>query len=379
MEEMREDAVKLLTELLELPTVNSKDDEGALAEYLSSYFHTHGIRNRVQRIDAVHGNVTAWIEGEDSSRTILLNGHLDTVPYGDLERWKTDPAKAVQKDGRIYARGVSDMKSGLGAMVYAMTHLKDKPRTNIQFIGTCDEERSGLGAQMILKEALLMDCDFWLIGEPTDLKLGTAHKGCLWLKLIVRGKTGHGAYPEKGVNAIHYMYRIAEDIKNYVYGFCHPLLGTATAQVDMIQGGIAPNMTADLCEAVMDIRMVPGLTTEMIIARGTEMVKALKKEAPELSAEFHMVNNRRAFEIDGEEAHVKKLRDLLVKYGYAGEEIGINFFTDASVLAEKDYTRNVLLFGPGNPAMAHQPDEYVEVSKYLDAIGILKDLFLSLP
>lgn len=377
MEEMREDAVKLLTELLELPSVNSRDDEGAMAEYLSSYFDAHGIENQVQRIDAAHGNVTAWMEGEDRSRTILLNGHLDTVPYGELERWKTDPAKAVQKDGRIYARGASDMKSGLAAMVYAMTHLKDKPRTNIQFIGTCDEERSGLGAQMILKEAFLMDCDFWLIGEPTDLKLGMAHKGCLWLKLIVRGKTGHGAYPEKGVNAILYMYRIAEDIKNYVYGFYHPLLGTATAQIDMIQGGIAPNMTADLCEAVMDIRMVPGLTTEMIIARGTEAVEALKKEAPELSVEFHGINNRRAFEIDGEEAHVKNLRDLLVTYGYTGEEIGINYFTDASVLAEKDYTRNVLLFGPGNPAMAHQPDEYVEVSKYLDAIGILKDLFLN--
>lgn len=370
---MKEDAVKFLEALLNIPSVNGRDDESAVAEYLSAYFKEHGIESRVQRIDGTHANVLAFIEGEDTSETSVWNGHLDTVPYGSLSQWNTEPGKVTETDGKLYARGASDMKSGLAAMAYALSHLGKKPKTNIQFIGTCDEEKGGLGAERALSEKVLPEYRFLLIGEPTGMRLGTAHKGCLWLKIQVKGKTGHGAYPEKGVNAIHYLYRLAEEIKAYVYGFQNPVLGSATAQIDMINGGVAPNMTADLCEAVMDIRMVPGLTTEMILAHGKAVLSALQQEAPQLSAEFTAQNDRRAFEISDEEPEVKTLRALLKAHGFSGENIGINFFTDASVLARTELSKKVLLFGPGDPALAHQPNEFVETEKYLKAIEILKE------
>lgn len=368
----KEEAVKLLKELLEVPSVNSKDDEGAPAEYLAAYFQAHGVEASVQRIDEKHANVLAFVEGKDTSRTDVWNGHIDTVPYGDLEKWETDPKKAVEKDERIYARGASDMKSGAAAMVYALTHLSEKPAHSIRFIGSCDEEKNGLGAQYALEQGSCGKYDFLLIGEPTDMKLGTAHKGCLWLKLIVKGKTGHGAYPEKGVNAIHYAYRLADGLIKYVYGFSYPALGTSTAQIDMISGGVAPNMTADTCEAVMDIRMTPGLTTEMILAHAKELLSELQKEAPLLTARFEPLTNRRAFEISDEDADVAALRGLLKGQGYQGENIGIKFFTDASIFAAKEPERRVLLLGPGDPSMAHQPNEYVEIQKYLDCIEVLQ-------
>ena len=118
-------AVELLKELLTIRSVNGRDDEGAVAEYLCKYFKQSGISAHVQRIDATHANVLAELEGESDGAPIFWNGHLDTVPYGDTGEWKTDPAVPVERDGFLYARGASDMKSGLAAMVYALCEYKN--------------------------------------------------------------------------------------------------------------------------------------------------------------------------------------------------------------------------------------------------------------
>ena len=139
-------AVKLLKELLTIRSVNGRDDEGAVAEYLCKYFEQSGISAHIQRIDATHANVLAELEGESDGAPIFWNGHLDTVPYGE---WKTDPAVPVERDGFLYARGASDMKSGLAAMVYALCEYKKSGRPvphTIHFLGTCDEEKGGIGA-----------------------------------------------------------------------------------------------------------------------------------------------------------------------------------------------------------------------------------------
>ena len=147
--------MELLKELLTIRSVNGRDDEGAVAEYLCKYFEQSGISAHIQRIDATHANVLAELEGESDDAPIFWNGHLDTVPYGDTGEWKTDPAVPVERDGFLYGRGASDMKSGLAAMVYALCEYKKSGRPvphTIHFLGTCDEEKGGIGAREILKE-----------------------------------------------------------------------------------------------------------------------------------------------------------------------------------------------------------------------------------
>lgn len=369
-------ALDLLKTVLAIPSVNGEHDEGAVADYLAAYLRRCGVEAQVNRIDERRANLVAFIAGKDSAVTELWNGHMDTVPYGSLEQWETDPGVPVESEGRLYARGASDMKSGLCAMVYALSHLPGKPAHNIRFLASCDEERNGLGAELAVREGLVDGCDFMLIGEPTGMRPGIAHKGCLWLKISVTGKTSHGAYPKDGVNAIHYLYMLAQDIIRYVESFVHPLLGSSTAQIDQICGGIAPNMTADSCEAVLDIRMIPGLTADMVLAHASGQLALYQAEASALRAVFTLLNHRRAFEIDEEDKTVVSMVRLLQTHGYAGSALGINFFTDASVLARTALDKRVLLFGPGEPAMAHQPNEYVELKQYLDAIEILKEFAL---
>lgn len=203
-----------MVELLEIPSVNHQDSELKKAEFIASYLQCGGIDARVERIDALRGNVVAWVPGRDSSRTMVWNGHIDTVPYGSLDDWSTDPFKAVQKDGRLYGRGTSDMQSGMAAMMYALTHLEGQPFCNIQFIATCDEEKGGAGAKDVCRKSqMVQDNELVLIGEPTILQLGMAQKGCLWLEMEVLGRASHGAYPSKGVNAIEQCMKLADGIR----------------------------------------------------------------------------------------------------------------------------------------------------------------------
>lgn len=366
-----EEAVQFLEEILRIPSVNGEHDEGKVAEYLHQYFSRHGIESRIDRLDAKRANVIAFVPGREAE-TMIWNGHVDTVEYGDRQKWQTDPQIPVRRDGRIYARGASDMKSGLAAMVYALTHLPGRPRKSIQFLGTCDEERGGAGAQAVLDKGQMKPAELILVGEPTGMGLGIAQKGCLWLEIKVKGKTGHGAYPEKGINAIERLYALTERLRRYVLDFSHPYLGRSTMQINKIEGGIAANMTADTCRAILDIRMTPPLTAEDIISQAEEILQELQQESPDLSMEFAVLNRRRAIQLDPEGAWAESWADLLRKKGYSGDKIGINFFTDASVLAAQKPEQAVLLFGPGEPEMAHQPNEYVDIQKYADAVELLQ-------
>lgn len=247
-------AVELLKELLTIRSVNGRDDEGAVAEYLCKYFEQSGISAHIQRIDATHANVLAELEGESDDAPIFWNGHLDTVPYGDTGEWKTDPAVPVERDGFLYGRGASDMKSGLAAMVYALCEYKKSGRPvphTIHFLGTCDEEKGGIGAREILKEVPETSIGTLLIGEPTGCRLGVAQKGCLWLEIEAHGKTSHGAYPQEGCNAVEQAMALTGEIETYVKSFTPP----GSRRIDR-----AGNADFRRCGAKYDAGHLPGFS-----------------------------------------------------------------------------------------------------------------------
>ena len=371
-------SIALLKEILAIPSVNGADNEGAVAEFIANYLKEKHIDAFVQQIDETHANIIAKLEGK-SSETVVWNGHLDTVPYGNTEEWNTDPSIPVERNGRIYARGASDMKSGLAAMVYLLGEIGEsgeKPEQTILFLGTCDEEKSGLGAEKILEEIDLSSGSLLLIGEPTGCKLGVAQKGCIWAQLNISGKTSHGAYPEEGYNAVEYGMKIVCRIKKWVTEYEHRLLGTATAQVTMIQGGIAPNMTPDFAEILLDIRIVPGISAEDVEKKIKKICREEVEETNgEVKFEVRIKNARRAIEIAEEERWLKEFKAYFKQNGAETEEIGINYFTDASILTKKESEIPVLLFGPGEPRLAHKPNEFVELEKYEKYIEILGEIF----
>jgi succinyl-diaminopimelate desuccinylase len=378
-EREQDDALVLLQNILEIPTVNGVSDEAVLAKYLQQYFKNHGIESMVQIVDEKRSNLIVDIPGINSDKLMVWNGHLDTVPYGNLNGWETDPSKPTILDDKVYARGASDMKSGLAAMVYLICHMKTEdilPHCNIRFIATCDEESGGTGASKVLQEDYLGVPSVMIIGEPTDCNIGIAQKGCLWLKLQINGKTSHGAYPHEGINAIQFAVEICKELKSFIQKFTHPLLKESTAEITSINGGIAPNMIPDTCEIIMDIRMTPDLGVNKILHKLDEICSKYQEQKEQrLQISYEVLNQRPPVHTTEENEWVVLLKGIVSEQGLSGKMMGINYFTDASIFIENNRDYPVILFGPGCPNMAHKPNEFVKTSQYYKAIEILSNLY----
>ena len=373
-----QEAIQLLKDLMEIRTVNGKDGEKPAAEYICQYLSSRGIKVFVQDIGEERGNVIALIPGEETGEGMIWNGHLDTVDYGELESWDTEPWATVIENGCLFGRGASDMKSGLAAMVYVLGKLGEtgkKPGTSIQFLGTCDEERGGAGARAVISGGHMMEGAVLLIGEPTGCTVGIAQKGCIWLELEVRGKTSHGAYPEEGCNAVTCAYEAAERLGGWIREHDHPVLGSATAQITEIRGGIQPNMTPDLCTVLMDIRTEPGLTYESIHSRLETVFQEISRKYGSIPSLVTRIKNHRiSIEADKSSKGVSRLVKSMEAAGIREAYSGISYFTDASILAEGKEGLTTVLFGPGSADMAHKPNECVQLEKYLRAIQALTNL-----
>lgn len=368
----------LLKKILSISSVNGEDNECEIAKFIYQYLKERYVQVSIQHIDNRHANVLAIVPGK-KNQTVIWNGHLDTVPYGEIEEWDTDPKVPKEIAGKIYARGASDMKSGLAAMVYLLGEIGingEKPEYTICFWGTCDEEKGGIGAQKILEQNDMPKAELLLIGEPTGCRLGVAQKGCLWIEISIQGITSHGAYPWEGCNAIEYGMEMFLLLKEWVENIEHEILGNSTIQITMITGGIAPNMTPDYAKFLLDIRTVPGLDAQMILKKIEKTGEALYVESGRrVGFDVQVLNERCAIEMKEGDEWLTYVKKCLEQNGERAEEIGINYFTDASILTEKYKEIPVLLFGPGEPHMAHKPNEYVEIEKYKEYIRLLCLIF----
>ena len=243
-----------------------------------------------------------------------------------------------------------------------------KPRETVRFVGTCDEEKGGAGAAAILEGNLFGDPDFLLIGEPTDCQLGIAQKGCIWLELTVKGKTCHGAYPWMGINAAEIGFELCQQIKTYVSCMEHPVLSQATASITQVHGGVANNMIPDEVRFIMDVRTVPGVSHEKLLQEIDSLKQVMEISYPGLEVKVQILNERIPVEISRGHHRAKQLRKAAERAtGKVPEDMGINFFTDASVFLRKKQVPT-LLFGPGSPALCHKTDESMELARYYEAI-----------
>ena len=370
---------KLLFDILNMDTQNPPGNERILADYVKEYLKDAPCGAEIQDLGGGRANVFARVRGRRAGNALLLNGHLDTVPNGS--GWQTDPQRAVVRDGRVYARGASDMKSGLAAMLYAFRELAlsgVRPLHDVLFLGTCDEESSGMGAQAAAEAGLLEGVDTILIGEPTDLGLGLAAKGCLWLRLRAEGRASHGAYPQRGVNAIDALYDYTRRVKAAVEGGAHPLLGGATATLTKIQGGVKANMVPDCAEALMDARTLPGCDHGALLEGLHDLSEACCREWEGLRLFIEVENNRMPVQARPDSPLAGAMDRLWTRrHGRPMARTGTAFFSDASVfLRYRDC--DVVQFGPGESALAHTPNESVALAAYRQAVELWRDLLKAL-
>lgn len=381
---MVRDVETLLRELIALPSVNpaflpagdERAGEWRVADFLVSLAAQAGLPVDFQEVPSLRGstaqrraNLLVRLEpaGRPKKR-ILLAPHLDTVGAESFQ--------VRVENGRMYGRGACDTKGSVAAMFTALlqvaqSHLRPR-ETEVVFVGLVDEENGQEGSRAFAKSAL--KGDLAIIGEPTELKVVTAHKGDLWLKLITKGRAAHGSRPDLGSNAVHQMARVIDLLETKYQQSLkrkrHAILGSATVNVGAVRGGTQPNIVPARCEIDIDRRTIPG---EKDAAVQREIIEFIRREG----LKVELLNSKAAACMPLETAPRLPLVQQFMDIVRQPRPCGVDFFSDAAIIAQGG-TPSVV-FGPGNIAQAHTANEWISLRSLDRATRSLVRFLQSLP
>ncbi|MEF8886444.1 MAG: M20/M25/M40 family metallo-hydrolase [Haloarculaceae archaeon] len=297
VEAHREELVDLALDLLALDTTNPPGHTGEAVALLESALDVPGVETERVAADPAKPNLLARLPGA-SDRTLLYNGHLDTVPF-EADRWSRDP-RGERVDGRLYGRGATDMKGAVAAMALALRAFAEtgtEPPADLLVALVSDEEVGGDAGLPALLEAGRLEADGCVIGEPTCAgdrhSVTVADRGSIWLTVEATGEAAHGSRPVLGENAIDRLYEAVRTIRERFgtrelsvdpamepvvaesVAYYAPSMGEANARdlfrypsvnLGTIEGGEAVNTVPESARAQLDIRLTAGVETRDVLS-----------------------------------------------------------------------------------------------------------------
>ncbi len=366
--EERERLVSFLQDLVRIPSPSTR--EGPLAERIVAEMKRLGFRD--VRVDRV-GNVIGWVGGEEGP-TLMLNGHMDTVRVSDAQAWTHDPFGAEIDGGRLYGLGSCDMKGGLAAMVYGafLLHRAGLPQKG-RVVVACvvqEEPSEGLGSRILIEEERVRP-DWVLIAEPSNLQVARGQRGRLELKVTVYGRSAHASQPHLGENAVYAAARLVFGLELLAGQLGDdPFLGPGTLAVTEIRSQAGSrNAIPDRCDLIIDRRLTLGETEAMALAEVQRVITRegirADVEVTEYAATSYTGYPCRAREFYSpwvvEEDHPLVVALVRAVKAQLGKRPRIGYWEFST---EGTYTAGVagiptVGFGPGDPRLAHAPDEWV--------------------
>jgi succinyl-diaminopimelate desuccinylase len=373
------EVLELTRELLRVDTVNPPGNERAAAEMALAYAKRFGLDGRLALLDDGRANLHLVLPGTGARAPLMYCGHFDTVPLGAAAWTRPPHAAEVDDDGVLWGRGAVDMKGGVAAMLVGMATLARAEVAlpgDVHFLGTAGEEVDCAGARAALDSGALDGVANLVIAEPTDLDLVVAHKGALFLELTTYGRAAHGAMPEQGVNAITHMMSLLERLRTLDAELpAHTLLGGATLNVGTIEGGSVVNIVPDRCTARVDVRTVPGIDHPALVARLERLLDELGATLTGFRAGMSVTGDYPPVGTPVDQPLVRAATHVLgTVLGRSPELRGVSYFSDGSILQPVTGVPT-LLCGPGDPNLAHQTDERVDVR----ALEQAAEIFTMLP
>jgi succinyl-diaminopimelate desuccinylase len=266
------------------------------------------------------------------------------------------------------------MKSGVAAMLVAaraLSEMRQQLRGDLILAMTAGEEVGMTGAQQVAAWPELGDVAAIIISEPTDNTVGLAERGVLWIELTTHGQTAHGSTPHLGRNAINMMRRLLDAVDRVRIPFArHPILGDFTYSLDTIQGGTVNNVVPDRCVASLDLRTVPGQDHNSILRHFEALIGELTESEPEFSAEVHSPFSLPAIETPADHPAVADFTEAVAAATGRPAAGGIVRFATEAAIFVPALQLPVIVYGPGDPDLAHQPDENVAIGKMLEAARV---------
>ena len=368
-----------LADLVRINSINSSYEGGPgerdVATYVRHFFEQRGILVWEQEVFPNRPNVIARLPGRDPSRRIVLEAHMDTVSAKGMTIPPFDPRI---EDGKMFGRGACDTKAGLATMMHAVASLKEEgitPPCDVLLAAVVDEEFSYRG---VVKLCDGLRADAAIVAEPTEMRCVIATKGVIRWRILVHGKAAHSSRPQLGVNAITHMARLVLALEEDAQRLAqkpHHLLGPATCNVGVINGGVQVNFVPDECVIEIDRRLLPGERTADVLVHYQSILDDLKQRFPDLDAEMEspMLTDE-ALETSSDAAVVHTASSVLSSMGLNGEPCGVPFGCDASKLSRAGIPS--IVFGPGSIDRAHAAVEYVELDQVEQALEFYRSFLL---
>ncbi|MGV6839422.1 MAG: acetylornithine deacetylase [Planktomarina sp.] len=364
-------ARQLLDRLVAFPTV-SRDSNLDLIAFVESYLQAHGISSiRVPSPCGQKAGLVAHV-GPNVEGGVVLSAHVDVVPV-DGQAWETNPFEVVEKNGRLYGRGTTDMKGFVAQALYAMVAAKGMDlQRPLQLALSRDEEIGLLGAADVAQALLdnFAKARGVIVGEPTQMQVVSGHKSCDNFTVHVRGAEMHSSRLFEGVSAIYVASQLVEWCRkrNEESQAATPSPIAAlydppftTLHVGMINGGTAHNITAKDCTFSIDLRCVGDERLDDWMARFRSFANGLEADMQKIAPETYIdiqVQPGPGLAPEDDNAAETLARQITgdntprtVAYGTDGGHFQLHGFS-------------TVICGPGNIAQAHQPNEFITVEDF---------------
>lgn len=364
---------EILAHLIRFPTV-SRDTNLPLVDWVEEYLSGHGIAahrwvdpNQPHKA-ALFAHVGPWQEG-----AVVLSGHTDVVPV-DGQNWTSDPFELVERDGKLFGRGTTDMKGYDALAIWVLVEaFHAGVKTPLQIALSFDEEVGCTGAPPMIEamQPVLPKGAAVIVGEPSMMRAVTGHKGGLGIETHVAGFEVHSSIAYQGVSAIHESARLiqwsndmnaaaAEADPTEVASLFDPPY--TSWHVGMIEGGTAHNITAKDCSFMMGFRAVPSDDVaelrEAYLAEVARVEAAMKQVRPEARIDTYIRFNVPPLRPEAEGAAESLVRAIT---GDNGTHV-VSYGTEAGQFQAAGYS--AVVCGPGDIVQAHQPDEYITVAQF---------------
>lgn len=303
---------------------------------------------------------------------LILSGHTDTVPFNE-QYWTSDPFKLTERENKLFGLGSADMKSFMALAIEAVKqHDMKRLQAPLILLATADEESSMEGA-ISLVEADRPKAKYAIIGEPTGLKPIRAHKGIIMESIHLKGQSGHSSNPELGINAMEGMHQVISEILQWRHelqakyhdpSFAVPY---PTLNLGHIHGGDNPNRICGDCELHIDLRPLPGMSTDEL---REQLDQRLQLRLADTGLEYErtpLIHGTEPMHTDAN-AEIVKLAEKLT--GYQAESVA--YCTEGPYL--NDMGMQTIIMGPGHIDQAHQPDEFLPMEQIQPSIDLIGNM-----
>ena len=344
--------------------------EKEIAAFVADWCRDRSLDVRIVDADG-RPSVVAVARGNGGGRSLILNGHLDTVGVDGMD----DPFRPRVEAGRMYGRGAGDMKASVAAMMAVVASARTMDlKGDVIMTAVADEEAYSVGTTAVLDSGVTADAA--VVTEPTNGDVLVAHKGFVWAEVTTKGRAAHGSRPEDGLDAITKMgafLRGLEDLQAELEQRTGvPLLGSGSVHASVIDGGREMSSYPATCRLGVERRTVPGETARSVITELEDIAEGCRRADPGFQAMIDLTFERRPFSIDAGHEIVELVRSVAARTsGRRPRVSGSAGWMDAALLSERSIP--TVIYGPAGGDF-HGDDEWVDVASIEACAEVLTEV-----